>query len=363
MLQRARLNRRNVVPLALALVVAFGVGDFLTDVEVTFTLLYLLPVTLAAWHRGRPFGLAVVLLATLFSVATAVTSSSDRARPWLFLWNEVGVLVVFVVIVFVLTRLRTYVDREQRERSLAVEQLRHAERLNMIGKLAAGVAHELGTPLNVIAGSAELLDGRLDADKRRELHQSILRQTQRISVIIRQLLDFGRRAATSKALVDLNTLARDTTNMLLPMAKKRSCTLAVEALSGTLPVLANASEIEQVLSNLVLNGLQAMPEGGRLSVRTRLEERRGPSGSSQSFACAVVEDEGTGITAADLPHVFDPFFTTKDVGEGTGLGLSVSYGIVQDHDGMLEVQSAIGRGSTFSVLLPLSPALADVTAR
>jgi signal transduction histidine kinase len=120
------------------------------------------------------------------------------------------------------------------------------------------------------------------------------------------------------------------------------------------PVFANVSEIEQVLSNLVLNGLQAMPDGGVVTLRTRFEERGAASGTRQAFACAVVEDQGEGIAAADLPRVFDPFFTTKDVGEGTGLGLSVSFGIVCDHEGLLEVASERGRGARFSVLLPLA---------
>lgn len=350
------LNGRNVLPLALALLVAFGIGDYATEAEITFTLLYLLPVTLGAWYRGRPFGIALAVLATLFSTATALTAPSEATRPWLLLWNQAGVLVVFVVIVLALSRLRGYVDRERRERSIAVEQLRHAERLNVIGRLAAGVAHELGTPLNVIAGSTELLQGdRIDEEKRRALHATILRQTERISVIIRHLLDFGRRAATSKVRVDLNEVARETATLLRPMAMKRSCTLSLEPASVALFVLANASEIEQVLSNLVLNGLQAMPAGGALTVRTRLEDRRGPSGAHQPFACALVEDHGVGIAPADLPHVFDPFFTTKDVGEGTGLGLSVSYGIVRDHEGLFEVSSHVGRGTTFEVLLPLAP--------
>jgi signal transduction histidine kinase len=355
MSSRLGLNERNVVPLALVLLVLFGIGDYVTDIEITFTLLYLLPVTLAAWFRGRPFGLTVAALATACAVVTALTSPGHASRPWLILWNQTGVFVVFLVIVLALTRLRTYVERERRERTLAVEQLRHAERLNVIGKLAAGVAHEIGTPLNVIAGSAELLQSdRVTIEKRRTLEATILKQTQRISLIIRQLLDFGRRAAASKARVDLNDLVRETATLLLPLVRKRSCTLSVEATEGALPILANGSEIEQVLSNLVLNGLQAMPRGGALRVRTQIEQRTATAGSREAFACAVVEDEGVGIAAADLPRIFDPFFTTKEVGEGTGLGLSVSYGIVQDHGGVLEVSSTPGRGTQFSVLLPLA---------
>lgn len=355
MLDRLRLGERHVAPLVLLLLLLFGVGDYVTDVEITFTLLYLLPVTLAAWFSGRRFGLTVAALAASCSIVTELTTPGEADRPWLLLWNQAGVLVVFVVIVVAMTRLRTYVDRERHERTLAVEQLRHAERLNVIGKLAAGVAHEIGTPLNVIAGSAELLQtDRITAEKRSALEATILRQTQRISVIIRQLLDFGRRAAAPSARLDLNDLVRDTASLLLPMARTRRSTLAVEPLDRELPILANGSEIQQVLSNLVLNGLQAMPHGGALALRTQIEDRPSASGSRRAFACVVVEDEGVGIAPADLPRIFDPFFTTKDVGEGTGLGLSVSYGIVHDHGGTLEVSSTPGKGTRFLVLLPLA---------
>ena len=120
---------------------------------------------------------------------------------------------------------------------------------------------------------------------------------------------------------------------------------------GWLPAIeVNASEIEQVISNLVINGLHAMSEGGVLRVRTL---RRTAPGRPD-HACVVVEDEGTGISPENLPHIFDPFFTTKDVGAGTGLGLSVSYGIVQDHGGTIDVRSEVGKGTRFEVRLPLA---------
>ena len=117
---------------------------------------------------------------------------------------------------------------------------------------------------------------------------------------------------------------------------------------------ANPLELEQVVSNLMLNGIQAMPRGGQLHVTTSLEDRVDATGQRHAFGAIVVADEGVGISEADLPRIFDPFFTTKGVGEGTGLGLSVSYGIVSDWGGTIEVTSAPGRGARFAVLIPLA---------
>ena len=348
------MTRRNVVPIAFALLVCCALGDYATGADVTFTLLYLAPVSLAAWYRGRAFGVLLALLASASSLSASVCDSTWPSRLRVVIWNEAGVLGVLVVIALVVSRLRAAIDREKLERRNAVDQLRHADRLNVIGKLAAGVAHEIGTPLNVISGSAELLQaGRVAPEKREELLAGILKQAHRIGVIIRQLLDFGRRAATSTSRVDLNDVVRASAVMLEPLATKGSSRLEVRLCEHLLVVDANASEIEQVISNLVINGLHAMPGGGVLRVETL---RRAQSSGTPWLACVVVEDEGTGIAPEHLPHIFDPFFTTKEVGGGTGLGLSVSYAIVQDHGGRIEVESELARGSRFRVCLPLAAA-------
>lgn len=340
------MSRTAVVPLALALLACCALGDYATGVDVTFTLLYLAPVALGSWYRGRTFGFALAGLATLSSLWTSLAAPSWHARLHVVIWNEVGVLGVLLVIVHVMSRLRAAIDREKKDRRSAVDQLRHADRLNVIGKLAAGVAHEIGTPLNVISGSAELLQtNRLTPEKREHLLAGIIKQTQRISLIIRQLLDFGRRAAATTARVDVNGIVEATAVMLGPMAKKGSARLEVTLTEEPLFVDANASEVEQVLSNLVINALHAMPDGGVLRICARREPKH---------ACLVVEDEGSGIAKENLPHIFDPFFTTKDVGAGTGLGLSVSYGIVQDHGGHIDVRSEVGTGTRFEVWLPLA---------
>jgi two-component system NtrC family sensor kinase len=128
----------------------------------------------------------------------------------------------------------------------------------------------------------------------------------------------------------------------------------VEACERGVPVIVNPAEVEQVVSNLLMNALQAMSAGGTVRVRITVETRETAGATFRPYACLVVQDDGQGIDERDLPHVFDPFFTTKDIGEGTGLGLSVSYGIIQDHAGSIEVSSVKGEGACFSVLLPLA---------
>jgi two-component system NtrC family sensor kinase len=253
---------------------------------------------------------------------------------------------MFAAITVLLDALRRHVERERQQRRLAVEQLRHAERLNVIGTLAAGVAHELGTPLNVISGAAELLDERPD-ESVREHAALILRQTEKITAIIRHLLDFGRRGGSPATDLELDQAVERGVELLATTARKRGARVIFTAGAAGQRVRASARELEQVISNLMLNGLHAMTRGGSLRVTTGVERR-----GDIVYGTVAVADEGCGIAQEHLPCIFDPFFTTKGVGEGTGLGLSVSYGIVSDWGGRIEVTSRPGQGATFLVLLP-----------
>ena len=340
------LARRPILS-AVVLMAFVAVVDYATDVEMTFVVLtYLLPITLATWHSGRVAGAGVAVLATFSTTAIFVHESTAASALGVTL-NAIGALGMFGAMIWILDALRGHVERERAQRRLAVEQLRHSERLNVIGVLAAGVAHELGTPLNVISGAAEMLEElephRLDA---RHAARTILAQTERITSIIRHLLDFGRRGnASSKQLVDPERAAASAVELLTPTALKAGTTIRFTPSTLGGRVRANLAEIEQVVSNLILNGIQAMPRGGTLEVATAIEN---------GCAAISVVDAGTGIREADLPYIFDPFFTTKGVGQGTGLGLSVSYGIVGDCGGTIDVASAIGTGTKFVVRLPLA---------
>jgi signal transduction histidine kinase len=252
--------------------------------------------------------------------------------------------------------------RETEARMKTLDQLRHNDRLATVGRLASGIAHELGTPLNVISGRARMITGEPDDTQNAGI---IVGQADRIAGIIRQLLDFARRRGPNLAQVDLAELAQRTLDLLRPLAGKRGIDLRFESFGGD-PARTEADygQLQQALTNLVLNGVQAMAAGGELAVRLTRERARPPSegGSEAEYYCLRVTDHGEGISPDLVPHLFEPFFTTKDVGEGTGLGLSVAYGIVQDHGGFISVDSTLGHGSTFAMFLPVEPVAHAVVA-
>jgi two-component system NtrC family sensor kinase len=241
----------------------------------------------------------------------------------------------------------------------ALEKLRHTERLATLGRLSAGMAHELGTPLNVISGRAQLIARQeLSAEEAKRSARIIGEQTERMTAIMRQLLDFARRGQARKQPVELNSLIGGVIDLLAPTARKQSIQLNREAAAGPLTVNADPAQLQQVLLNLAMNGIQAMPDGGELTLQLAREDgatRPGAETETTGPWCAIrVSDRGQGIAPENLPHIFDPFFTTKEVGQGTGLGLSIAYGIVEEHGGWIDVASTPGEGSTFTVFLPLN---------
>ncbi|TMA94149.1 MAG: HAMP domain-containing protein [Deltaproteobacteria bacterium] len=247
------------------------------------------------------------------------------------------------------------VATEAAARVAALEQLRHTERLAIVGQLAAGVAHELGTPLGVVSARAELLaSGDVSAADAGANARIILEQTDRMTAIIQQLLDFSRRRATKIGLANLEQVITQTLDLIAPAAERANVTIEC---SPERPVFArvDTSQIQQVLANVFMNGIQAMPRGGRLRVTVGTRSARPPAGRNApqgEYLCVSVEDQGTGIPREHLARVFEPFFTTKAVGEGTGLGLAVAHGIVAEHGGWIEVESDVGKGSRFSIFLP-----------
>ncbi len=249
------------------------------------------------------------------------------------------------------------VAEEAAARTKATEQLRHADRLTTVGKLAAGIAHELGTPLNVVTGRAQLIaEDVAPASPAARSAAIIADQSARMAAIIRQLLDFARSRQPKIATEDVTALAREAARMLESLARAKGVELRVEGGPQRAPV--DAGQLQQVLTNLVVNGIQAMPAGGpiTLTVSRGRAQPPGGQGPEAEFVRVAVRDRGSGIEPADLPRVFEPFFTTKEVSQGTGLGLSVAWGIVREHGGWIEAQSEPGRGSEFTVHLPAEAA-------
>lgn len=251
---------------------------------------------------------------------------------------------------------RLTVARQTEERLHALEQLRHADRLATVGRLAAGVAHELGTPLNVVAETAKMIGrGELTGVDLGEGVAMIVDQSARMTTIIRQLLDFARPRQPVRVRTDVAALCRRCLLLVEQLARKRGVAIDVSHADGDPFAEVDTLQLEQVMTNLMVNAIQATAAAGRVEVRVRrvVAQRPGDVNAAPGPWLRVdVVDNGCGIDPDNLARVFEPFFTTKGVGEGTGLGLSVSRGIVHENGGFFEVTSRKGEGSSFSVFLP-----------
>jgi two-component system, NtrC family, sensor kinase len=236
-------------------------------------------------------------------------------------------------------------EREAQLELATRRQISQSEKLASIGRLAAGVAHEVNNPLTGVLTFTHLLlhKPNLDDQDRADL-DLVIRETTRVRDIVRGLLDFARERPTRRQCLDVNEVLRQSTRLLRGQ-KEFGGIVIEERLAETLPqVQGDPNQLQQVFLNLSLNACESMPRGGLLVITT--ETREGEVAVSFS-------DTGAGIRQEDLERIFEPFFTTKPVGEGTGLGLSVTYGIVKQHGGTLGVKSAIGKGTTFTVTLPI----------
>ena len=234
--------------------------------------------------------------------------------------------------------------REEQLKQATRQQIGQSEKLASIGRLAAGVAHEINNPLTGVLTFAHLLRQKenMTGQDKQDL-DLIVHETSRAAEIVRGLLDFARERPVVKELLDLNEVTRQTLRLIRSQKPVKQVAI-VEDLAADLPrVDADKNQLQQVLVNLSLNACEAMPNGGTLSISTLAQDGK---------VLVKLTDTGCGIKKEHLGRIFDPFFSTKPVGKGTGLGLSVSYGIIQQHGGSIEVESEEGKGSTFTVVLP-----------
>ena len=240
------------------------------------------------------------------------------------------------------------------------EQLRQSQKMEAIGQLAGGVAHDFNNILTVIHGHAALLisGAKLTGVWARSAQQ-IGQGAERATALTRQLLAFSRRQVMKLQCLDMNEVVRNMTEMLSRLLGE-DITLQLTYAPQPALVQADASMLEQVLLNLAVNSRDALPKGGQLSIRISLQEMnlshlaRHPEAQAGKFICLTTTDNGCGIAPENLRRVFEPFFTTKEIGKGTGLGLATVYGIIKQHQGWIEVESEVGKGSTFKVYLPIS---------
>jgi signal transduction histidine kinase len=252
--------------------------------------------------------------------------------------------------------------QRQNEAKLALEQrVGQSEKLATLGQLAAEIAHEVGTPLNVIAGRARSIQKKKEDPEAVEKNAGIIaEQTARITRIIQRLLDFTRRKVGTHetTVVNLNELTLTTMELLSGQFGSARVKTRLDRAEGLPRCPGDPDRLQQVLINLMLNAVQAMPDGGSLAVETRTVARTRPGleGAEQRFVTFTITDSGVGIPADIKDKIFDPFYTTKEGSGGTGLGLAVCSGIVKEHDGWIDIEDAEGGGTVFRVFLPASAA-------
>jgi signal transduction histidine kinase/CheY-like chemotaxis protein len=241
------------------------------------------------------------------------------------------------------------------------DHLRQGQKMEAIGRLAGGVAHDFNNLITIISGYSDMLLETLPAnDPAREMVGAIKKASDRAAGLTRQLLAFSRKQVLKPRRVDLNTLIADFDTLLRRLVRE-NVELTTTTSAVPLPVLIDPGQIEQVVMNLVINSRDAMPHGGKLTVSTgradELARRRASDGDLPTgpYALLTVSDTGCGMDAETRAHLFEPFFTTKEPGKGTGLGLATVYGIIRQSGGRVDVHSAQGQGTTFRIALPLSP--------
>ncbi len=320
--------------------------------------------------RGEIVLMALLLCATIFLVVMAVTNYS-LTRPIQALLGGAaamgrgelshrvivprgggelaGLAHNFNRMADSLAKQRRQAEREAEERLALERKLRHSERLAAVGHLAAGVAHEMGAPLQVIDGRAkQLMNHAATPAEPHQRNLTIIRnQTERIANIVRNLLNLSRTYDLRCRPVNLPKLLTDTLELIQPNAERDGIKIE-KRYNGLRSIEADPNLLQQVFLNIFSNAIQAMPEGGRVRVECHEASR-----DEKAFASVSVTDTGTGIPLEHLENIFDPFFTTKEVGHGTGLGLAVSTRIVEEHGGWIEAANNAEGGATFTVFLPV----------
>ena len=331
--QRMEVSARRILYAALLLVVGAGVAGLL----------------LGDWLVGRPVR---KLVADAHRIAEGKFSRPYR-KPRR---DEVGVLEAAMDdMVAGLQAARQRAQAEASARAVAEQGLRRKERLAAVGTLAAGLAHELGTPLQVISGRARGIMGDPAISPRSHRRAEIIReQSSRMEGIVRQLLDFARAPTEVPRTVTVGQLITEAATLMRPAAEERGSQIVVREGALDLPLHVDVAQMVQVLTNLMKNAIDAMEEGGQVTVTVSGCTSEGVPRVTLSETCVKIEvaDEGPGIADANLSRVFDPFFTTKPVGKGTGLGLSVAHSAVREHGGYIDIETVDPHGARIVIYLP-----------
>lgn len=357
-------NDKTKIAVLVALVVIITLLHYATRTSETrihdiFRRLYYIPIILGGlWFSLRGGVATAIAISVLYAPHVVLqwsTSSSVRLEQYLeiLLYNLAGFLTGFLaqreknqnLLWQQATRRleRSYAKlREQADQILEFEdQLRRADRLSALGELSAGLAHEIRNPLGSIRMTAEVLqEGFADSDPRQEFASILIKETERLNLVVNNFLQFAQPAGSERERLDLNETLEDVLQLMAPKLRKHGIALQLE--KGEIPpVSGSRGLVKQVFLNLALNAAQAMPEGGTLTMASELRNGR---------ISVRVADSGHGIPEADLKRIFNPFFTTRE--DGTGLGLAITHRIVQSFDGEIAVDSRVGEGTCFRLTFP-----------
>jgi two-component system NtrC family sensor kinase len=244
-------------------------------------------------------------------------------------------------------------ERDKRQKVESETKLLQSEKQASIGKLAGGVAHEINNPLTGVVTFTHMLLKRKDLpeDARSDL-ETIAQETERVRKIVKGLLDFSHQTELDREPTDINRLIRHTISLVENQALIKGVTLAFEHADGMPIITVDRNQIQSVFLNIIINALDATDTGGSITISTATKMKMSAGKAGEKGIEIAITDTGSGIPPEIMDKLFDPFFTTKEVGQGTGLGLSVSHGIVERHGGTIMVQSKLQSGSTFHVWLP-----------
>jgi signal transduction histidine kinase len=366
LMQRAlSLPKPVVVVLALAQMALIGMLEYATGRDFALSAVYLVPICWTSWVLGRATGILMAIAAAGTRFSADLNSGFVYPHPWIPFWNALMLLVLFLTVVYLLSafhtahyRLEETVERrtaalqvEIRERKRLEAAKVQAERLAAVGTMAAQVAHEVRNPLGSITLNLDLIFKEIDMlaggnghlpDEGRTLVNDMRVEVRRIQRVIEDYLQFARLPKLQRLPVDLNGILDQKLAFLRGELEHANVKLRTHFDPALTKINADAEQLWQTVLNLVRNSCDAMPDGGELTVGTWREGKQ---------ALLRVSDNGQGMTEEQVKRVFEPFFTTKK--EGTGLGLALVQQIATEHGGHIECESTSGKGSTFTIFLPL----------
>ena len=362
---RFTISRAGGLALALLLSILVGVADYFTGRELQVVPLYLLPVGLATWVGGRRIGIAFALLCATVWLAGELALHAIYPHPFDPYWNAAGLLLTFTVVCWILSGLQRSLNSLERKvelrtaalrdemlaRHLAEEARLQAERLAVVGTMAAQVAHEVRNPLGSITFNLELLSREITAlaetssyspEEGHFLVSQFKQELNRIKQVVDGYMQLARLPRIEHHIFELHEYLSQKLQLIAPELQEAGVTLAQHFDPAIDTVDTDSDKLWQVLVNLIRNARQAMPDGGNLTIFTSTNETE---------LSISVRDTGKGIAPENMPKLFTPFFTTK--AEGTGLGLVLVQQIISEMGGKISCQSESGRGTTFTITFPL----------